>query len=117
MHVSALAIGRSSLVVSLDPVTEIPGRIAILRPWASPLRWRRRRRKAMHHNEFITADLAFRDCARGRSDEQDFYETYGKEPVVRPALNHALSALRDALQLLGQEARRPLLGSHVRTSQ
>ena len=71
----------------------------------------------MHHNEFIIANLAFRDCARGRSDEQDFYETYGKEPVVRPALNHALSALRDALQLLGQEARRRLLGSHVRTSQ
>ena len=99
-----------------DPVTRLVVRLAILRPWASPVRWPRRRRKTMHHNEFITADLAFRDYARGRSDEQDFYETYGEEPVVRTTLNHALAALRAAFQLLGQEARHPQLRSRTRTS-
>ena len=69
----------------------------------------------MHHNEFIIADLAFRDCARGRSDEQNFHEACGREPVVLPTLNHALAALRAALQLLGQGPRHPQLGLRVRT--
>ena len=70
----------------------------------------------MHHNEFIIADLAFRDCARGRPDEQDFYETYGKASVVRPALNHALAAVRAAFRRLGKEARHLHVGSRAHTA-
>ena len=70
----------------------------------------------MQHNEFIIAELAFRDCARGRSDEQDFYETFGKAAVVRPALNDALAALRDALRWLGRRRGTCMLGSRVRTA-
>ena len=55
----------------------------------------------MLHNESIIAELAFRDCARGRPEEQDFYETFGKAAVVRPALNDALTAVRAAFRRLG----------------
>ena len=70
----------------------------------------------MQHNEFIIAELAFRDCARGRPDEQDFYETYGKAAVVRPALNDALAAVRAAFRRLGKEARHLHDGSRAHTA-
>ena len=67
----------------------------------------------MQNHEFIIAELAFRDCARGRQDEQDFYETYGKAAVVRPALNHALAAVRTAFRRLGKEERHLRVGSRA----
>ena len=70
----------------------------------------------MHHNDLIVAHLAFRDCARGRLDEQDFYETYGKAAVVRPALNYALAAVRAAFRRLGSEARHLHGGARARTA-
>jgi hypothetical protein len=70
----------------------------------------------MLHNEFIIADLVFRDCARGRPDEQDFYEAFGKASVVRPALDHALAAVRAALRRLGKEARHLHVGSRAHTA-
>ena len=71
----------------------------------------------MHHNEFIIADLAFRDCARRRPAEQDFYETYGKTPVVRPAIDCALAAVRAAFQRLGKEVRHLRVGSGAQAAQ
>jgi hypothetical protein len=59
----------------------------------------------MHHNEFITADLAFRDYVRVRSDEQDFYEAFGRQVVVPPALTYAVAVFRTAFCRLGKEAR------------
>ena len=67
----------------------------------------------MLHNEFIIAEQAFRDCARGRPDEQDFYETFGQAAVVRPALNDALAAVRAAFGRLGDEARHLHVGSRA----
>ena len=67
----------------------------------------------MHHSEFIIADLAFRGFARSRPDEQDFYEALGKAPVVRPALNYALAAVRAAVERLGEQARRPPIGTRA----
>jgi hypothetical protein len=70
----------------------------------------------MLNNEFIIADLVFRDCARGAPDEQDFYETFGKASVVRPALNHALAAVRAAFRRLGKDARHLHVGSRAHTA-
>jgi formate-dependent nitrite reductase cytochrome c552 subunit len=70
----------------------------------------------MLHNEFIIADLAFRDCARGRPDEQDFYETHGKASIARPAVNRALAAVRAAFRRLGKEARHLHVGSRAHTA-
>ena len=67
----------------------------------------------MHHNDLIIAHLAFGDCARGRPDEQEFYETYGIEPVVRPALKRALAALRGAAERVRKEARHLWLGTRA----
>lgn len=65
----------------------------------------------MQNHEFIIAQLAFRDSARGRPDEQDFYDSFGKATVVRSALNDALAAARTAFRRLGKKAR--LLQSHA----
>jgi hypothetical protein len=59
----------------------------------------------MDHNQIIITVLAFSDCTRGRPEEQDFYETFGREPVVRPFLNYTLAAIRAVLHRLSQEAR------------
>jgi hypothetical protein len=70
----------------------------------------------MEHHEFIIAELAFRDCPRARPDEQDFYETHGKAAVVRPALTHALAAVRAAFRRLGSAARHLHGGARARTA-
>ena len=67
----------------------------------------------MLHNEFIIADLAFREAARSRADERDFYETHGKASVARPALNDALAAVRAAIRRLGKAARHLHVGSNA----
>jgi hypothetical protein len=68
----------------------------------------------MQNHEFIIAELAFRDRARGRPDEQDFYETFGKAAVVRPALNYVLAAVQAAFRRLGREARHLHGGARAR---
>ena len=54
----------------------------------------------MQHNEFIIADLALRDRACNRPDEQEFDETRGHEPAIRPALHRALAAVAAAVRRL-----------------
>ena len=68
----------------------------------------------MQPHEFIIAQLAFRDVARGRPDEQDFYETHGKAAVIRPALNDALAAVRAAFGWLGKKGRHRHSGVRTR---
>lgn len=67
----------------------------------------------MDHSQIIITVLAFSDCGRGRPEEQDFYETFGREPVVRPVLNYALGAILAVVHRLSQEARHLYISSRT----